>query len=95
MDIGSGIKEIRHFKNLTQKQLAELSNFSPSYICDIENNNKTPTVETIKTLAKCLDVDVITILNEPCCYDVLENNSRDNYFVSSRCQECAIYKMFK
>lgn len=94
MNIGSSIKEIRHSKKLTQKQLADLSNFSPSYICDIENNNKTPTVETIKTLARCLDVDIVTILNEPCCYDVFTSNSKPINFNSSKCESCGVYQMF-
>lgn len=93
MDIGTSIKEIRHFRHLTQQQLAKASNLSPSYICDIENNNKTPTVETISILASSLDVDVITILNEHCCYDMLKSKDNPNYFVSSKCKSCEVYKM--
>ncbi len=50
------IKEKRLEKNLTQKQLSELSGVSESYIGDLERNEKEPTISILCKIAKALDV---------------------------------------
>ncbi len=50
------LKKIRDSKGLTQPQLAKLSGISQSYISEIENTLKTPTLDTIEKLANALQV---------------------------------------
>ena len=52
------IKEKRLEKNLTQKQLSELSGVSESYIGDLERNEKEPTISILCKIAEVLDVDI-------------------------------------
>lgn len=50
------LKKIRISKNLTQPQLAKISQVSQSEISDIENFKKSPTLYTIEKLANALQV---------------------------------------
>lgn len=50
------LKKIRISKELTQYQLAKKSEISQSYISEIENLLKSPTLETIEKLANALQV---------------------------------------
>ena len=52
MDIGKKIKELRKSKNLTQEEFSEQIGISRSYLSDIENNRKSPSVETLDKLAE-------------------------------------------
>lgn len=52
------IKEIRIKKNISQKQLSELSGVSKSYISELENNLKCPTVLVLCKIADVLKVKV-------------------------------------
>jgi len=52
------IREKRLEKNLTQKQLSELSGVSESYIGDLERNEKEPTISILCKIAKALNVKV-------------------------------------
>ena len=56
MKIGSVIKDIRKRKKITQTQLAELSNITQTYLSQIENNQKEPTIQTIKSIAENLAI---------------------------------------
>ena len=49
------IKEIRLKKNMTQE---ELSRISESYISELENNLKMPTILTLRKLAEALEVEI-------------------------------------
>jgi len=52
------IKEIRIKKNLSQKQLSELSGVSKSYISELENNTYCPSILVMCKLADALKVDI-------------------------------------
>lgn len=52
MDIGKKIKELRKSKNLTQEEFSEQIGISRSYLSDLENNRKSPSVETLKQIAE-------------------------------------------
>lgn len=54
--IKSNLKSIRKEKGITVRQLAELSGCSRTYISDIENNHKIPTIYTLCLLAVALGV---------------------------------------
>lgn len=52
------IKKIRIEKNLTQEELSQKSGISESYISELENNLKMPTILTLCKLAEALEVDI-------------------------------------
>lgn len=52
------IKEIRIKKNISQKQLAEMSGVSKSYISELENNTYCPSILVMCKLADALKVDI-------------------------------------
>lgn len=58
MSVGKTLKEIRKQRNLTQAELANKINISRSYLSDIENERKHPSVKTTQELAKKLNVTV-------------------------------------
>lgn len=64
MTIGENIKKYRIEKGLTQKELAERCNLSRSYLADIERNRYNPSLETLKIIAKNLDISLSTLLGE-------------------------------
>lgn len=59
MTIGDNIKVIRKEKKLTQKQLADEMNISRSYLGDLENNRKSPSMNTVESLAEKLGVSML------------------------------------
>lgn len=52
------IKEIRLKNNMTQEELSRKSGISESYISELENNLKMPTILTLCKLAEALEVDI-------------------------------------
>lgn len=52
------IKEIRLKKNMTQEELSQKSGISESYISELENNLKMPTILTLCKLAEVLEVEI-------------------------------------
>lgn len=51
MDLGLAIKSIRKQKGLKQNQFAELCDITPSYLSQIENNNKEPNLSILKIIS--------------------------------------------
>jgi len=54
MDLGLAIKLMRKQKGLKQKHFAELCSITPSYLSQIENNNKEPNLSTLKIISEKL-----------------------------------------
>ncbi|PRO64572.1 helix-turn-helix domain-containing protein [Alkalicoccus urumqiensis] len=59
MPIGDNIQDLRKEKGLTQAGLAKLMGISRSYLSDVENNRKNPSLKTIESLAEKLGVSVL------------------------------------
>lgn len=45
---------IRNKKKMTQKECAEKANIAQAYLCQIENEERSPSVDTAKAIAKVL-----------------------------------------
>lgn len=62
------IKKFRRLNKLTQKQLAEMTGLSQSYISQLESNKsyKAPTMATVLSLAKALGVCPTILINYDC-----------------------------
>lgn len=64
LDIGSKIRAIRKRKKITIAQLCEGTGLSKGFVSNVENNNTSPSIATLQTIA--------TFLNVPLPYLLLE-----------------------
>ncbi|WP_042457202.1 helix-turn-helix domain-containing protein [Neobacillus dielmonensis] len=64
MDIGSKIRSIRNRKKLTIAQMCEKTGLSKGFISNIENNNTSPSISTLQTIAAVLKVPLPYLLLE-------------------------------
>ena len=56
------VKFYRKELKLSQEKLAELSNLSTNYICDIERTNRKITIDTIEKITNSLGIDPALLL---------------------------------
>lgn len=56
MNYGKAIRIVRSAKNISQTDLAELTNFDPSYISLIESNKREPSLRALGEISKKLSV---------------------------------------
>ena len=64
MSLGENMKKFRKEKKLTQFDLANISGLSRSYIADVERNRYSPSLDTLNTLAKALEISVSELIGE-------------------------------
>lgn len=64
MDIGSKIRAIRNRKKITIAQLCEETGLSKGFISNVENNNTSPSISTLQTIAAFLKVPLPYLLLE-------------------------------
>lgn len=62
MKLQNRLKELRMYRDLTLKGVAELTGLSVSYLSDIERGRTTPTLNTLETIAQALEVSIIDML---------------------------------
>ena len=64
--VRTNIKRIRIEHGLTQQDLADMTELSREYICDIENEkrNKHPSVAVIGRVADALEIDIMMLFKE-------------------------------
>lgn len=63
MNIGENIKNYRKVRGLTQKELADLSNYSESAIRKIENNDRMPNSRALISISKAFGVSEQELIN--------------------------------
>lgn len=67
MKLGSVIRELREGAEVSQKQLARSVDISIPYLCQIEKDNRNPTIETVEKIALAFDIrcsDLIALAEE-------------------------------
>ncbi len=64
MSIGENIRKYRNERGFTQKELAEKSNLSRSYLADLERDRYNPSLDSLKLIADSLEIDVSVLLGE-------------------------------
>lgn len=64
MDIGSKIRAIRNRKKITIAQMCEGTGLSKGFISNVENNNTSPSISTLQTIAYYLEVPLPYLLLE-------------------------------
>jgi transcriptional regulator with XRE-family HTH domain len=60
--VGRNVRRARIEKGLTQEELAERAGTSQFYVSSLEAGRRNPTVVTVASLAKALDVDHLALL---------------------------------
>ncbi len=60
--IGKKLKEVRIRRLLTQEELARKAGLSPSTVVNIERDRSEPHFSTIRVLARALEVDPVSLL---------------------------------
>ncbi|MBX0353410.1 helix-turn-helix domain-containing protein [Bacillus toyonensis] len=75
IDIGKKIEKQRKEKGLTSKELANMAEITPSMLSQIERGSANPSIQTLKVLAKALDVPTFSFL--------LEETNTDDLIVRS------------
>lgn len=73
-DLGRNLKEYRKIKDLTQQELAQLTNLSRSYIAGLERNAYNPSLSTLQAIAQVLSVSVDVLLGND-----VDPNKLSNY----------------
>lgn len=62
-NLGERLRYLREQRNLTQKQLAEISDVSQATIAHIEKKTKDPSVETLNKISAALDIHIATLFS--------------------------------
>lgn len=62
MNIGESIQAFRKQKNLRQTHIADQCGITTTYLSQIENNKKDPTIATLKKICKAMDIPLPILL---------------------------------
>ena len=76
MQTGQIIRQAREKRRYRLKELAEKSGVSITFLSDIENGRRNPSVETAKKIANVLNVDLKLLLNEEVA-DLINDITKD------------------
>ncbi len=64
LQVATAVRDLRHVRNLSQRQLAARMNVPRTYISKIENGKAMPTLSSLDRLAKALEVDISALLRD-------------------------------
>jgi transcriptional regulator with XRE-family HTH domain len=64
LQVAAAVRELRHVRNLSQRQLAARMNVPRTYISKIENGKAMPTLSSLDRLARALQVDISILLRD-------------------------------
>lgn len=77
MEIGDKLRKIRKENKLTLKELSIKTGVSISFISDIENKRRNPSIDTLKILAKALGVSVSIFWDDNSIHEEIETIDDD------------------
>lgn len=87
MNLGENIKEIRKLKRLTLKEMSSKTGIASSFLSDIENNKKLPSVDTLNKISEGLDVPLFVLFKEKVNYNHKEKEVmplEDSFIVQAK-----------
>jgi transcriptional regulator with XRE-family HTH domain len=64
IQVAAAVRDLRHVRNLSQRQLAARMNVPRTYISKIENGKAMPTLSSLDRLARALEVDMSALLRD-------------------------------
>ncbi len=62
--VATAVRDLRHVRNLSQRQLAARMGVPRTYISKIENGKAMPTLSSLDRLARALEVDMSALLRD-------------------------------
>lgn len=62
MDLGGTIRQCRTLQKKTQAQLADAAGVSVSHLCLLEKNKREPSITTVESIAKALDIPLSVLV---------------------------------
>lgn len=84
LDIGSKIRAIRKRKRITIAKMAEGTGLSKGFISNVENNNTSPSIHTLHTIAAFLGVPLPYLLLEKKQHmKIVRKDERKNSFLNN------------
>lgn len=60
MEIGAKIRHVRKAKGMSLKDLAEKAGFTSSFLSQVETSKVNPTIDSLKRIARALEVPIVT-----------------------------------
>jgi transcriptional regulator with XRE-family HTH domain len=91
-EIGMRLRKYRQKNHLTQSELAKLTNYSPSYIGDIETSRTTPSVKTLEILSEALNIHITMFFKDECCRQRLKNGCEPVHGINAEiCLTCPLF----
>jgi transcriptional regulator with XRE-family HTH domain len=64
LQVAQAVRDLRHVRNLSQRQLAARMNVPRTYISKIENAKAMPTLSSLDRIARALQVDISALLRD-------------------------------
>jgi len=64
LQVATAVRDLRHVRNLSQRQLAGRMGVPRTYISKIENGKAMPTLSSLDRLARALQVDISALLRD-------------------------------
>jgi transcriptional regulator with XRE-family HTH domain len=64
IQVATAVRDLRHVRNLSQRQLAARMGVPRTYISKIENGKAMPTLSSLDRLARALKVDIAALLRD-------------------------------
>jgi transcriptional regulator with XRE-family HTH domain len=64
IDVARAVRDIRHSRGMSQRQLAGRMQVPRTYISKIENGKAMPTLSSLERLAKALEVNICALLRD-------------------------------
>lgn len=63
-DLGARIREVRRQRGLKAKDVAALAQITPSLLSQVENGLSNPSINTLRAIARALDVPIVTFFED-------------------------------
>ena len=81
--VGQKVKEFRERKGISQSELARRAGVSQAGLSALENETKSPTLQTVELIAHALDVQVASLLDEKIDVESLVVSKQEYELVSA------------
>lgn len=94
MNIGNVIKSIRKQKGLTQNEFAPLCGITQTYLSQIENNQKDPTLSTLKKISENLNIPLPILFFLSMTKDDIQPSKRKAFEIINPSVKSLVYEFF-